>query len=424
MPEDTSSDMLWRAYATELSNYLVGSNAETHGLHILTTMEVIDINGNKQGNYDRIVNWCDPVPDYAPVFNRSGRTVSGNYGNYLTSLAYPKVPESKRKEIEKLRSDYLAKTAKVNAIERQVGREWEQFQKSERGKPANRRTSYDVWYAREWGLKAGAAEADVPVAASAWAHALTAAYGGYQNVADALIQYENRGNKVEGESQSGLVLDLFSCSLGSENSLAAFVRDGEANASSGKYALESVLTTDVGQRTVEKWSVSARGGFGGFFGGRAKGERTKISEDDRKFKMVFRFRNLSRVPINRDWYSPDIVAVVNQQDQFVKGAIVNPENLWGKTGVWRLTPTQLFIGYKPSLVISFSTKDFDYVYSKWSAGAGFGVGSFWIGGKGSGSKEKTTWNNQEKTLSIEYDTPEVYVVAVSSSFMPRSTPAP
>jgi hypothetical protein len=423
-PEDATSGALWRAYAADLADFVLGPNADVHGLSLLTVLETIDTGASRSGNYDRITNWCDPIPAYLPVYTRSGLTLSGTYGNYLQSLSYPNVPKEKRKQIDDLRAGYLKSTEIANKLEKRVGNEWADFAKSEVQKPPNRRTSYDVWYSREWGAKVGAAEADVPVKASSWASALTSAFGGYQNATDALLAYENNGYKAEAESQSGLIRRLLSCSIGSANALTTFVTSGDANKAAGKFAYESTLTTDKGQKTVDKWSVSARGGWGGYFGGRASGERTKITEDDRKFSMAVRFRNLTRLAINRDWYRPDVVAVVNEPAQFVNGGIVNPEKLWGLNGVWRLTPTQIIVGYKPSLTITLSTKDYDYAFSKWKAGAGVAIGSFWIGGEGTGSKEKTTWDKQAKTLTVDYDTPDVYVLAVLSSFMPKSKPAP
>jgi hypothetical protein len=419
--QNTASEKLWRAYADQIATFISGASKESvAGLQLLSVAAVADWENDKFADYNRNVKWCDSVPKYGPMFEPSAKSVSSGYRVYLESLKLPPTDKKKVQEIEAARKEWIASTARVNEIRRRLGAAWTTFQRDESQLPPNRRYSYDRWYEQHYGKLVGDARRAESGKAQVYAKLLVDTYQGFNGVADAIIDYGNDSYQLESPSPDGLQLAYRTCNA--SPSLTDVVQRGRQQATANAFAQKITLSTSHKQRTESEWTVSAgAAGFLGFigFGGGGSYTHREVHEKTRKFLLDVQFRNLELVNFTRTkWFNGTVVGLLNKKDDFAPGAAGNPERLWGQNGLLPLLPVQAVVAYQPTVTVTFDDEDYDFVFSKWDAGAAILAGPFVIVGKGSGSSQETVWNRDTKTMTSTFKTDTPYVIAVKNVIMP------
>jgi hypothetical protein len=418
--QETASEKLWRSYADEMVAFIAGTGSKVDGLQLLSVAQVADWSNDAHADYNRDVKWCDSIPKFGPMYQASGKTVTGEYRIYLESLNLPKTDPVKAKKVAAAKKAWKAAFDAENDTLKKVGDDWKAFQQTQQNVPANRRRDYDQWYASGYGRKVGAAQSDLTAKAQVYAQILNDTYQGYGTVADAVTEYANHGYQLQSQAPDGLKLDHRTCSMSPE--LKDVVERGKTQVNTNAYAHTLNITTSHHELHVSEWGVSGGAAFLGFIAVVAGGdyEHREVHESKRTFVLDVKFRNLEVVNFTRSkWFSPDVIALLNTNDVFVPGALGNADKLWGDNGSFRLLPVSAVVAYQPTLSITLDDSDYDYVLSKWNAGFALGFGPFVIAGKGHGSNEDTVWDDKSHTLTATFKTEAPYVIAVKNSVMPH-----
>lgn len=418
--QETASEKLWRSYADEMAAFIAGKGSKVDGLQLLSVAQIADWSNDAHADYNRDVKWCDSIPKFGPMYEASGKTVTGQYRIYLESLRLPTADPVKEKKVAAARKAWKDAFDAENNILMQVGKDWKEFEKTQKNIPANRRRDYDQWYASGYGRKVGAAQSELTAKAQVYAQLLTDTYQGYGTVADAITEYANHGYQLQSRAPDGVKLDHRTCSMSPE--LKDVVDRGKTQVNSNAYAHTLNITTSHHELHTSEWGVSAGASFLGFIriGGGGNYEHREVHESKRAFVLDVKFRNLEVVTFTRaKWFAPDVIALLNTNDVFVPGALGSADKFWGDNGSFRLLPVSAVVAYQPTLSITLDDADYDYVLSKWNAGLSLGWGPFEIAGKGHGSNEDTIWDEKSHTLTATLKTEAPYVIAMKNAVMPH-----
>lgn len=169
------------------------------------------------------------------------------------------------------------------------------------------------------------------------------------------------------------------------------------------------------------WSAGGSVSYGFFSvsGGSSGGTvETHLRTDTQSVRFIFKRLVLGTVT-RGTWYDPGLV------DSLPYFGYVDSSSYWGPSGTLNLMPVATIIGRGPTIEIDTSTAAVDS-YRNWrqsNGSAGFGIGSFRIGGGGSSSTDwgSTSDTSSGNTIRIEDKSNQAYVVGVVLAKMDELT---
>lgn len=417
--QETTSEKLWRSYANEMASFIGGGDTKVDGLQLVSVAQVADWDQDAHADYNRDVKWCDQIPKFGPMFDDSGRKVSEAYGLYIESLRLPSVDPVKEKQVDQARSDWKKALTAENNISEKVGVAWTKFDATQAGIPANRRKSYDTWFAANYGQQVGSARTTLTGKAQTYAQLLAVTYQGYGEVTNAILDYANTAYQLESTAPNSLTLAHRTCSA--SPSLKDFVDRGKQNAAAGAFAHSLTISTSHKELHASDWSASAGGSFLGFIsvGGNGGVSHHEVHNSGTAFLVDIKFRNLEIISFQRaPWFHATVISLLHDNGDFVPGAVVNADKLWGPKGIFELLPVAAVVAYQPTITVTLDETDYKDVQNQWNVGASVGYGPFVISGKGHGSNEDTVWDDAKHSLTTTFKTETPYVIAVKNIVMP------
>jgi hypothetical protein len=418
--QETNSEKLWRSYANEMRAFIAGPGGDVNGLQLVSVAEVADWDNDRHADYNRDVKWCDSIPKFGPMYEDSGRKVSEAYRLYLESLKLPSPDPAKETKVAAARKAWTAALNKENQIAAKVGSAWIAFQATQAGLPENRRKSYDGWYAGQYGQLVGDARTELTAKAQTYSALLSETYQGYGAVVDAVRSYANDAYQLNSEAPNGLKLPHRTCSM--SPLLKDLIDRGKLQGAANTFAHSLTISTTHHELHESEWGASAGGSFLGFIsvGGSGGYEHREVHESNHAFLLDIKFRNLEVVSFQRSpWFSGTVIALLNKNQDFVSGAAVDADKLWGAGGLFRLLPVAAVVAYQPTLTVTMDDADYNYVHSQWNAGLSIGWGPFSISGAAHGSNTDVVWDDNKRTITATFKTESPYVIAVKNVVMPN-----
>ncbi|WEK31849.1 MAG: hypothetical protein P0Y58_06530 [Candidatus Pseudomonas phytovorans] len=153
------------------------------------------------------------------------------------------------------------------------------------------------------------------------------------------------------------------------------------------------------------WSTSANASlFGSFFNftvsGSASGEKVSIDTSSSEFSLQVDFTGFGAFPIAPgQWWDAGIVATYKQQ--LKAGA----PDFFGAGGSLSAVPTQIVVGFEPTINLKMSASDYSNVKSSWQAQAttSIGIGPFRLGslsGSANGTKQDINFDDASASVTI------------------------
>lgn len=186
---------------------------------------------------------------------------------------------------------------------------------------------------------------------------------------------------------------------------------GEWQAASvaGKTSAGASITVDASTASYNMdksgWSASAKASWlGSFFtfglGGSASGETTSIDTTSSDFSLQVDFTGFGAFPIAPGlWWDAGVIATYRKQ--LKAGA----PDFFGEGGALAAVPTQIVVGFEPTITLKMSASDYSNVKKSWTAEAttSIGIGPFRLGnlsGSANGTKQDINFSDASATVTI------------------------
>ena len=366
---------------------------------------------------------ADNIPLWGPVFQDSpANRVVDAYGLFLTSIDAPAQDPAAAQEAADLGVRLADAAEGISNARSRLGRAWRRFDRDQADLPEEFQLSFEQWFAQDWGQRLAVLQNNYDNIAVQWVSAANRAGGGWQQLAQAVLAYNNPAFQVQLENLDGAKLAYRTWSL--VPPLEDFIAEAKANqGTSLTIAINrSTSTTDI---TSSSWDVST-GLSIGIFGLSASGghERTTVDATSQDFQMTFSTKAFTGIRIAPGgWFNQNVVLQF-QNGPFIPTSIVGQGRARffgppdGVPVLFNLVRTVVYVAWQPQVSCKLDQTAFTSVHDSWNAGGGLSIGPFSFGGGISGSSDTAQFDATNRTFTITSASPHPQIVAVRSTVMP------
>jgi hypothetical protein len=269
------------------------------------------------------------------------------------------------------------------------------------------KAAYDKWRA----AGADKVEQAMAIAVTSSQNALQKAW---KNAKDL---YEGYGAILE-DSATGLSVPIMRCSLLPSNWYSSTSNSGWTtfdSASSNVSTNQKSDYTSYGGSASYSLGLFSIGGSGGH-----SSSSQHASAETKGLRISFKY---TLVTIRRPWMTFNLLGTKgwNLGNLYSKGQLSNGSKDGQDNAVMPLLPTAFVVVKDVVISATWSKSDWDFITSKTSAGAGFGIGPFSISGKYANSKSNATYTSALTDGKITV--PGVQILGFISQVVPYGPPA-
>jgi hypothetical protein len=412
----------WETFAAALVSQIQGA-AEWKGIQIVTLPLDASWNDKKYGDYRawRVIG--DSLPTWGPSYRATSATVSGGYRVFLDNLNITPPNPDLAKKADKARKAYNDALDEVSRMQQKVGDDWADFDARQAPLPADRRLSFDEWYAQFDGARIAALQDKVNGAAQNYFSLVNQAGGGFGFAANLLIDYNNPAFQALATSPDGK--KNFYRTYNVTPDLSDFIANAKSLAPGAPPRLTISFKHGSGQQHIEDtaWSGGASYGFGFFsFGVNASGGTHAVDTSASDFSMDFTARDFTVFTVTPgNWFNGTAVKALQNGPFLPNGPVASGLiPVWGPKGVLNLMVGQIVVAYKPKVKGTISQSDYSEVKTRFQSSGGFSIGPFGFGASYSRNTSDVHFDDATRTFTAE-DTSDVpQIVAVVCAVLPDS----
>lgn len=350
-------------------------------------------------------------------YSKQDLTLHQQFKNFLLSLDLPPVNEASRPAMEAARTKYEAALSGYQKIRLEEIKAWEKLEKAEARLPANRKTNYDVWYAREFGARMGLQKQRMDEFAYDYGRLLSDTFKGFAGIGGLITGLENTGYQMQITHPGGRV-----------ESVPAFNRVGDieqfiAKGNSSDGFAETWEFDKSHERRALNWS-SGGGSAGvkiGWFslGGSASSRKENLDITKDSIGMVVKFKNFTTIDIAPGtWFSGDAIKTL-WEGPYKQGAIASKTTLFGPKGSFKPRVAKVVLVHRPTITLKLSASQYNKVVESWSGSGSIGVGPFSFGGSKAGGKDELTEDKASNSITLEDKTGIPQIIAVYTVSYPQ-----
>ena len=413
----------WMMFRNELASFLVGGGGDVGRFSGLQT---------DTGVLPAL--WDDPnfglwlglqtareIPHWGPIYQPApGNHVEDAYHTFLTNIDAPAQDEAAADEAKRLSGKLNEALVAVNDLRVTVGPKWAIFNASQANIPPEFQLSFANWFTSQIGPQLSVLQAQYDNIAANWVAASNRAGGGYQTLAQALIDYNNPapGFQIDAKDNNGATLRYRVWSL--LPNLGQFIT--EAQAGNGTALNININThTETTDSTHSSWNFNV--GFNlGFFGlgGGGGHERTTVDTHTEDFSMTFFAPAFTGITVSPGpWFHQNVI------QQFKNGPFI-PEGpfgpgravFFGETGTYSLQKTIIYVAWQPRVTATVDEQTYSSVKTSWNASGGLSIGPFSFGGGAGGAHDHADFTDNTRTISMTSGSPHPQILATLSMVMP------
>ncbi len=407
------SQSAWSQYHKAIDDFLGGSKAPVVVQPLAVAQRAEWDNKNPQYNLFLKQDIGNAVPNWNPLYTRSGRNVPEEYMAFLDRLNSKLIQGAGVVDKEKLARlsnelrDVRTRLLKLNSG---VESQWKYYLQTTA--PSDRLTR--ARWEEEFAYSADRAnlQRQIQAATGAYLVEVNNAGGELMEVGRAIATLDSQIQKMplpstpeEIELGTASWQTYYRTSL--DRDIFAFLREKSPQ----KFTIkESMKKTNS---FASSWNASATIGWCLFFSASGSVEHEDKSSQFEKetSEISFSFDNVQPFNIIRgQWYKPGLI------NRFLDK--IEP-SFWGRAGRLNIIPTQLILGHGLSVEIKTSAQMKDYIFSRHKVGAsgGFSIGPFHLGGGGGSTttSEKTTVTKTDTGLQVKDQSGRAVVLAVISN---------
>jgi hypothetical protein len=406
--------------------------------------------GNINGSKDAAINLAqlaDVAPKMSSIYTDSGHTISQVYKQILDGVAIPAQPAnptiekqlkdaenylyrrvdvtdpetgevSKKKVMSQVYADYFTNQSNYNSARVAYIGAYLEAQKTATGRntwPMIASTlqipvkqAWDAWRAGD----ASKVEQAIAIKTTSNQNALQLAWKQAQDL------FEGYGVILE-EAGGGMSPKIQRCSM-----LPSDWHSSNST-SSGWTAYDSAASNVATSRSSDYTSYGGSAGFslGLFSIGASAGhssQHQQASSETKNLRISFKY---TLVTIARHWLVANLLGTKgwNLSNLYTKGLISNGTKKGQDHSVMPLLPTSFVVAKEIRISANWSKSDWDFIKSQTSAGGGFGIGPFTIGGSYAHSSSKETFTSAFSGGSIYV--PGVQIIGFISQILPYCPPS-
>lgn len=408
----------WEMFTQAMTEQVAGT-ADWAGLQVLTTPMVADWNDPQYGDYYAWYKWGDQMPVWSPTYRATPRLITTAYSMIIGSIDVPDVSPELRRAVHRAAGKYTRAVTKYTRREEKIGPNWLEFERKQQSLPANRRKTFDQWYASNEAPHLLPLLENVQLTGQNYNVLLGRAYQGYQFAASAITEFDNPAYQLAALSPDGSRLSYRTYNI--SPGLTEFIAESKRMVAEGKPPeIKFSLDRHSSRRRVERTRFGGGGFFfGGFFGlfGGGSYYREKIDTSSEAFQMEVSVRNYRVFNISPGrWFNGQLLTFF-KNGPWREGSAIDRYRksggeVWNKGGLFPLMPTQIVVGYQPRVKITLKQEDYHSMVEKIRAGGVLWIGPFGFGGGYSRSIEDVKFDSQTNTIIAEdsSETPKVMVV--------------
>jgi len=409
----------WMMFRNELASFLLGGGdpGQFSGLQIDTGLQPALWDDPQFGTWLSFQT-ADQIPLWGPTYRPSPSSIEEAYHSFITNIDAPAQDQGAADRAKEL-SDKLFQAKKdYTDYFKTIGPSWATFNLAQQGLPPDFQLSFEQWFALDPGPHLSVLQAQYDNIAADWVAASNKAGGGFQTLAQALLDFDNLAFQIDATDNFGAKLKHRVWTLLPD--LGQFIAEAEAGNGT---ALEITIDTHTAtsDTTHSQWDFNA--GFDiGFFGiGGGGGEqRTTVDTTQADFSMKFSAASFTGITVNPgDWYHQNVVEEFKNgpfipQGPFGPGKAV----FFGPTGTFRLLKSIIYVAWQPKITATLDVQTFHEVKTSWDAGGSLQIGPFSFGGGAGGSDDHSEFNEQTRQFTLASGSHHPQIMATLDIVMP------
>jgi hypothetical protein len=421
MPNDNSTP--WQMLRNQLESYISGQAAGTtlDGLQIVTTPMIATWDNPTYGTWDAWQNWANNIPIWGDMYQPStGNSASDAYFQILTNVNVPDANDTTAAaQAQELSQMMSGLQKKIGQAQTEMFQQWNTFNQSQQSVPPQFQTTFGTWYAQNYAATISPLQSQMSNLASQFAAASNKAGGGYQLLGRAHSDYNNAAYQANETTNTGASMAFRTWSLLPD--IQSWLKDAKKGKGT---ALSLSISTSTKTDSATTFSAGASAGFSyGIFSLKIPGggyNRQTVDTTASNFGMQWKAKSFTSIRISAgQWYSQQVLQTFKSGPWIPSGPLgPGKQTPYGPNGVYSLQPSVIYVAYQPSVAATLDQQSYDFLKTGWEGGLEIGIGPFSFGGKSSSTQSTATWNDANRSVSLQDTSEHAQVVAVLSTVMP------
>ncbi|WP_248928521.1 hypothetical protein [Paenibacillus hamazuiensis] len=395
----------------------ISDNQKWEGLQLVQVPQPADWNNASTGQWEICEFWGNTMNAWSSGWARTGKSVDSAYFSFLMNLDLkpPKdLSDDDKKKLDDAKKDFDNAVQTREKDQTKVGKEWNKFNTSQINMPPSGQVPFQTWYAQNWGTRISADTLDVQAKQQKYVSLWKQYSGTMQDVAQAIIDYNNPAYQTGATDPSGAALQYRAFSISPD--LGTFIADAKAGTGSSLY-----ISFDSKTSSESKSAFSASGSASysaPFWGASASGgySQTKIDTSSTDFSCTISFPSWQLFTVTPgQWFNGSVIAEYgNDTDKWID----KDAKFFGPDGSFNLITSQLVVAYQPKITIKMSRDDFSSVSKEWKAAASVNVGSFKFNLESGGGSDSIQTSDSSQTITLQTTSATPQVIAVINNVLP------
>jgi hypothetical protein len=410
----------WMMFRNELTSFLGGDAGQFNGLQTDTGVLPALWDDPNFGTWLGLET-AGEIPVWGPLYNpQPGNHVEDAYHTFLTNIDAPAQDEAAADEAKRLSGKLNDALAAVNNLRLTIGPKWAIFNASQVNIPPEFQLSFADWFVSQIAPQLSVLQAQYDNVAANWVAASNKAGGGFQTLAQALIDYNNPapGFQIDAKDNNGATLRYRVWSLLPD--LKQFIT--EAQAGNGT-ALDLDINTHTQTTDSTHSSFNFTVGFNiGFFGlsGGGGHDRTTVDTHTQDFSMKFSAPAFTGIRVSPGpWFHQNVIQEF-KNGPFIPGGPFGPGKalFFGPTGTYSLQKSIIYVAWHPTVTATLDQQAYSSCKTSYTGSGSLSIGPFTFGGGAGGSQDHAEFSDSTRTIKITSGSPHPQILATRSIVMP------
>jgi hypothetical protein len=411
----------WMMFRNELASFLLGQGGgdpgQFSGLQIDTGLLPALWDDPKSGRWVSFQT-ANEIPLWGSAYRPSPNRIEDAYHSFVTNIDAPAQDQGAADHAKELSARLFQARKDSTDFFKTIGPNWASFNAAQQGLPPDFQMSFREWFATDPGPQLSILEAQYNNIAADWVAASNKAGGGFQTLAQAVIDFDNPAFQTDATDTFGATLKYREWTLLQD--LGQFITEAKAgNGTALEIAIDTHTTTTDTSHSQWDFNVGFDFGFFGIGGGGGE-KRTTVDTSQADFSMNFKAPAFTGITVSPGaWYHQNVVEEFKdgpfiQQGPFGPGRAV----FFGPNGTFALLKSIIYVAWQPQVTATLDEQTFHEVSTSWDASGSLSIGPFSFGGGAGGSDDHAEFNAQNRTISLKSGSQHPQIMATLSIVMP------
>jgi hypothetical protein len=411
----------WMMFRNELASFLLGQQgggdpAQFSGLQIDTGLLPALWDNPNFGTWLSFQT-ANEIPLWGSAYRPSNNRIEAAYEAFLTNIDAPAQDPAAADHAKELSAKLFQARKEYTDFFMTIGPNWATFNASQQGLPPDFQLSFEEWFAMDPGPHLSVLETQYDVVAADWVAASNKAGGGFQTLAQAVLDFNNPAFQIDATDTFGAKLKYRKWTL--LPALDQFIADARAGQAP---TLEMTIDTHTAtaDTTHSQWDFNAGFNFGFLsLGGGGGHERTTVDTSQADFSVRFTAAMTGITVLTDPWFDQNVV------EQFKNGPFIQQgpfgpgrAEFFGPSGTFALLKSIIYVAWQPQISATLDQQTFHEVRTSWEAGGSLSIGPFSFGGGAGGSDDHAEFTDQSRHISLTSASQHPQIMATLNIVMP------